>query len=119
MLTTQPRKVVLSGISCVTSSFCMAVGTEQVGAQVLALAEGWDGTQWRTLPTPVVSGSAVQAVSCTSTSFCFAAGTVDPPDTGRSSPTTRIIVEEWNGTSWSMVSYRIYLATTFLCRRLP
>ena len=104
MPATRPGNVLLSDVSCVSPTFCMAVGYQQVGAHDLALAEGWNGTQWRTLPMPAVSGSVdLQAVSCTSTSFCRAVGTVDPPNTGRSVTPTRTIAEAWNGSSWSKV----------------
>ena len=101
-LTTPPGKVLLSAVSCVTESFCMAVGERQVSAQFLALTEMWNGTTWTTLPTPSQSGAVdLQAVSCTTNDFCFTEGTLDPPSTAQSPPPTQILVEAWNGSSWS------------------
>ncbi len=90
----------LWAVSCVTPTFCMAVGQNSVGTKAPALAEGWDGSQWKEITTPPVNGAAsLHSVSCTSSSFCLALGTVE--NDALRIP-TRLIVERWNGTSWTV-----------------
>lgn len=99
LLSTHPGNVLLSSVSCVTSSFCMAVGQQQTGAQFLALAVTWDGSHWTSVPPPPQNGSvSLQSVSCASIDYCFAVGVLDPPgNTGQ----TQIVAEAWNGSSWT------------------
>ncbi len=75
----------LSGVSCVTASFCVAVGnyTDPLGDSH-SLAEKWNGASWRVLPGP--SGNGLFDVSCTSKTFCMAIGNA---------------AERWNGQSWT------------------
>jgi len=73
----------LTGVSCVSPSFCEAVG--QSSSTSGGGAEEWNGTAWTLQAVP---GGPLAGVSCTSVSFCMAAG-VDGH------------VEVWNGTSWS------------------
>jgi hypothetical protein len=79
----------------------MAVGTYVKTSGVgVNLAEQWNGTSWRILPTPNPSGVALSGllgVACTSASACTAVG---------SSLTTagvpRAVAERWNGTRWTI-----------------
>jgi hypothetical protein len=68
----------LSGVSCVSATFCTAVGTTyEVGSASETLAEGWNGTAWRAegVPTPAgITDVSLPSVSCTSTSACTAMG---------------------------------------------
>jgi hypothetical protein len=73
----------LTGVSCVSPSFCEAVG--QSSSSSGGGAEVWNGTAWTLQAVP---GGPLAGVSCTSVSFCMAAG-LDGH------------VEVWNGTSWS------------------
>lgn len=93
----------LSDVSCVGSTFCMAVGKQQpTGGQIEALSESWDGSQWASIPMPAQSGSSLlQSVSCMSANFCLAAGTSEPSDAGQSGDQTEVIAEVWNGSSWT------------------
>lgn len=99
LLSTHPGQVLLSSVSCVTSTFCMAVGGQQTGAQFQGLAVTWDGSRWMPVPILSVDGSAnLQSVSCASITYCFAVGVSDPPgSTGQA----RIVADAWNGSSWS------------------
>ena len=81
----------LNDVSCVSASFCAAVGTHfnSAGNEV-NLAEIWNGTSWLIKATPNLksqSGGAddnvLYSVSCVSSSFCQAVGTV------RAGPTPR------------------------------
>ncbi len=76
----------LGAVSCVSASFCEAVGThpDSAGNQV-SLIEMWNGQSWRIQASPLVAVS----VSCVSANFCEAVG---------AGPSAEI----WNGTSWQV-----------------
>ena len=77
-----PTSGSLFGVSCVTASFCAAVGAGAAGAD----AEMWNGTSWQLDALPGPSGQPM-SVSCVSKSFCMEAA---------GGP-----VAIWNGSSWS------------------
>jgi hypothetical protein len=86
----------LYGVSCVSGSFCMAVGDFLSPAgNDSALAEAWNGANWRVLRSAEAAGF-LDAVSCTSVSFCMAVGeagaAAGPP-----------LAEVWNGSTWRIV----------------
>jgi hypothetical protein len=70
----QQRNATLGGISCVSSRYCVAVGS----TNGVPLGESWDGSRWTTLPTPPVplryESAILNAVSCVSREFCMAVG---------------------------------------------
>jgi hypothetical protein len=90
----------LLGVSCVSSTWCMAVGLLQNSSDTqieLSLVEQWNGTSWSVVPSanPVPSGANVlQGVTCPSTSFCMAVGNT-------SGTADATLAEEWNGTTWA------------------
>ncbi|CAB4372268.1 MAG: hypothetical protein F2920_07000 [Actinobacteria bacterium] len=73
---------VLNSVSCVSASWCAAVG-EADGQLTLA----WDGTSWTEVANPGLGGSLMMA-SCATTSSCFAFGY---SGTGLA----------WDGVSWA------------------
>ncbi len=82
----------LEGVSCTSSTFCMATG--QTGAANGSLIEMWNGTSWSVVANPpFIGGLVLRSVSCVATSFCAAVGTLGPG----------ILIEQWNGTAWSVV----------------
>src|SRR5262249_36078950 len=85
--------------SCPAPGTCMAVGSSHGPAgRSMALAELWDGSAWKALPTPNPSdgrGSVLTAVSCKSTSACTAVGSYRNGEGTAATPT-----EFWNGTAW-------------------
>ncbi len=90
----------LSGISCVSTSFCEAVGTHFDSAgNAVNLAETWNGRSWVIQATPNPTGqfggfgNSLLNVSCVSAQFCEAVGAG-----GAVGATT----EMWNGTSWTV-----------------
>jgi len=92
----------LNGVSCVSSSFCMAVGQKYstVGKELEgALAEYWDGETWSRLATPY---GELNDVSCVSLAFCMAVG--------RTSYAGEREIDSWNGTAWSVVPNPILTA---------
>ena len=88
---------ILSGVSCVASGACEAVGyyDTSAGAQ-LALAETWNGTSWAIQSSPSPSTTTVlSAVSCAAPSACTAVGSY------WNSTSDVTLAEVWNGSSWT------------------
>jgi hypothetical protein len=85
----------LYGVSCVSGSFCMAVGASvsRAGNEIV-LAEVWNGASWRVLRSAETAGY-LDAVSCTSVSFCMAVGEAGAAGTP--------LAEAWNGSTWRVV----------------
>jgi hypothetical protein len=94
----------LYGVSCVSPTFCVAVGHVDVALpqQDAAVVELWNGTTWSVDSTPpAADGVTLQGVSCTSGENCVAVG--ESYDTlSLMSPKT--VVESWDGGSWSLTS---------------
>lgn len=93
----------LEGVSCVSASFCMAVGYYSPGGHPAGsnqtIIEEWNGTAWSSLTAPDVNTTAANvlyAVSCTSISFCVA--------TGGYGSTYQTLAEVWNGSAWSLMT---------------
>ena len=94
----------LMGISCASSTSCEAVGNYVDSSGVeQALVEAYNGSSWSE-QTSVDSGSGQNAltdVSCVSSNFCMATGEYAADTiTG----VTGTLTEEYNGSSWSIVS---------------
>jgi hypothetical protein len=80
----------LNGVSCVSTSNCVAVGSRTNSHQ--SIAERWNGSRWSIEDTPsLAGGSLLWAVSCPSAAGCFAVGTRGGLP----------LLERWNGASWS------------------
>lgn len=97
-----PANSTLTSVSCVSASFCMAVGWTfewfDPSIQIWTystLAEEWNGSAWKIQATPALPNSSGQllGVSCVSPTSCVAVGT-DNTQLG--------ISETWNGESWQM-----------------
>lgn len=85
----------LSQVSCVTRTFCEAVGSRASGTGTVTLAEVWRGSGWRAQRSPspfAFKADTFSGVSCVSAVFCEA--------TGYNSLTDAVFAERWNGTSW-------------------
>lgn len=97
-----PTQNSLTGVSCASSRFCIAVGVG--GAPEISmgstLAEGWNGSRWSIQqtqnPSELTHNDALSGVSCTSTSACTAVGTADVGQ-GVFQPEA----QRWNGRRWS------------------
>ena len=79
----------LVGVSCVTSSFCVAVG-HATGVGVLI--EQWNGSTWTVATTSLGQASDLLGVSCTSATFCQAVGNASG---------LAPVAAQWNGSTWS------------------
>jgi len=84
----------LAGVSCVSPSFCVAVGVYHQRAESgpeEPLILMWNGEFWAIASSPNLSSEAsFDGVSCSSVAFCAAVGQA-----------SGTFVETWNGTQWS------------------
>ncbi len=90
----------LVGVSCVTSSFCVAVGYSYVsGGYDRSLVETWNGSTWSIAQSPntaLTVSNQLFGVSCASASFCAAAGETQAAG-GR-----QTLAMVWSGSSWAI-----------------
>jgi hypothetical protein len=86
----------LAAIDCVSTSWCVAVGSDTGGSSPVGLVEMWNGATWTVVPPPSGGSSAetLDAVSCASQLFCMATG-YGPLGT---------FVQTWDGTTWSVAA---------------
>jgi len=91
-----PGQSFLEGVSCPTSSFCMAVGQDSpTGGGQVPLVFTFNGSAWAQQTVPLVSGSAVlSGVSCTSSTFCMAVG--------QFTSAGQIAAWSWNGSAFTL-----------------
>jgi hypothetical protein len=94
----------LAKVSCVSASFCVAVGRAGVYQQKgQGLIEEWNGIAWSIVRPPDISGSGgslLTDVSCFSISLCLAVGQYTSTE-GKGN--TFGLVEQWTGSSWHVV----------------
>ena len=76
------------GISCVSTTFCMAVTQNFSLASIGAIALIYNGSTWKEETVPYVDGN-LYSVSCASPSFCMAVGGVSGQ-----------VVVFYNGSTW-------------------
>jgi hypothetical protein len=100
---------VLSAVSCVSLTNCIAVGWSWTGSVFQpdprnTLVEHWNGTKWTIIPSTVggTTASQLNGISCKSASNCVAVGSYAVP--GDPAGTQRTLVLRWNGTKWSMLA---------------
>ncbi len=95
----------LTGITCVSSSDCWAVGSLNTGtgdSTDQTLAERWNGTRWSTVTSANISTSSTDqlvGVTCTSSTNCWAVGNA----AGYHSSPSPALTEHWDGSTWSIV----------------
>jgi hypothetical protein len=94
------NNAILNGVSCVSESYCVAVGS--TGAS--PLAEVWNGTSWSApISQPPVPGSwesaVLNGIHCLSTTWCMATGSLKRNESGASY--WRPFADIWNGSSWT------------------
>jgi len=112
----------LTGVSCVSSTACIAVGLYSVvgSPSTTAFAEVWTGARWAIQRVPVPAGtddSVLNGVSCTAVTACTAVG-----NWYGTSPPGGSLVERWNGTTWTIQSdsfaanlNSVWCATSTVC----
>ena len=92
----------LNGVSCVSITWCQAVGDYDNGSGATQnLAEIWNGTSWSIIPSrdQGTGSNSIDNVTCISTTWCTAVGSFV-----NSASVTQSLIETWNGTTWSIVS---------------
>ena len=90
----------LGSLSCVTSVFCLAVGSNDVFSDPTYFAEQWNGSTWSPIALPTPAGAAeleLDQVSCVTTSFCVAVG--QAYFSGTQTP----LILQWNGSGFVVV----------------
>ena len=93
-----PTGSMLNGVSCPAEDWCQAVGT--YGNLSGPLTEHWDGQKWSQSASPVPSdlSDGLNGVACTSRTWCVAVG-----DRFRHDDVGATLIEQWNGSRWSVV----------------
>jgi hypothetical protein len=89
----------LSGVSCVSATRCVAVGSYGTGgSSEFALADIWDGKAWTPARLPAAAGArtSLDGVSCKSAESCVAVGAYQAG--GRAGAP---LAEIWNGKTWT------------------
>jgi hypothetical protein len=101
----------LNGVSCASSTSCVAVGDAQVVSStnfaVNALTLVWRGVGWSVVPSPRPTGGGdveLHSVSCVSSIDCFAVGSSFTVSTAPVTFTSKTVIEHWNGSTWSIVA---------------
>ncbi len=100
----------LYDVSCVTTQFCVAVGSYGAGSSTLVMT--WNGTTWSVTPSPNPStavGSFLSGVTCKTATYCVTVGswyydiTVTNPLGGQSLYSVyEPLIETWDGSSWKI-----------------
>lgn len=103
----------LSGVSCPSTSECVAVGNYRpapFGAQattappVYPLIEALRNGRWEIVPgPPAPPDTALDSLACPSATSCTAVGTTTS-DAGSASPVESPFVETFDGSTWSVVA---------------
>jgi hypothetical protein len=89
----------LIGVSCMSSTLCVAVGVTVNGMRTVPLAATWDGHSWSDVAPPLpsgVNGGALQGVSCATLSDCTAVGNFEAANG------LNALIERWNGSNWTI-----------------
>jgi hypothetical protein len=104
------RDFALSGVSCVSATDCVVVGSSTSSAggpqPSTTLVLGWNGTKWSNLNGVNRSGfdiNSLSDVSCTTPDFCMAVG--ESAKT-RNSSAGEALIERWDGKTWTLVPSR-------------
>ncbi len=100
---------ILLGSACPNALQCIAVGIsiENINSNgtFSPLVENWNGSAWTLAarpPLPAGQTGGFFAVSCVTGSDCWAVGAVVGAN-GNGGPPSGTLVENWNGSAWSIV----------------
>jgi hypothetical protein len=91
---------VLDGVTCVSSTNCVAVGFDADASGVDdSLVESWNGSVWTVTssPSPDSAANILDGVTCTGASNCVAVG-FEVAASGVSDT----LIETWNGSVWTV-----------------
>ncbi len=89
----------LQGVTCLSPTFCWAVGSYQPDFYSRTLIERWDGNAWTIVPSPSFQYQfqGLGDVTCTSPTYCLAVGNHTEDSNGE-----RLSLK-WDGMDWSIV----------------
>ena len=90
----------LTGVSCSSTTDCLAVGDYLSATSAAALVEHWNGTRWSIVASPQPSGvvaASLSGVSCSTPTSCLAVGSTET-DTAQTA-----LIERWDGTKATIV----------------
>jgi hypothetical protein len=89
----------LTGVSCNSVNFCMAVGQYQAKERgpMEPLALHWNGSSWSVAAYPENAEANLRAVSCPTTTSCTTVGY-----TSNINNESKTLAEGWNGVSWKL-----------------
>jgi hypothetical protein len=91
----------LDGVSCTSTTSCVATGFVDTNTTSAVLIESWNGKTWTRMKAPALPATTfgeLITVSCPSAKSCVAVGYQSSPK-GLSS-----LTEVWNGKSWAVKS---------------
>jgi hypothetical protein len=83
-----------NGVSCTSSTFCMAVGYKTVSGDSKPYVMAFNGSTWVDTGAVTATNATLKGVSCPTSTYCVAVGS-----TGGSA-----LAEIWNGVSWATTS---------------
>ncbi len=90
----------LTGVSCPTTTFCVAVGQRVLPAGSSGLyaqiIETWYDRAWHLVRREAPESTELNGVACQNNSSCVAVGKAFPKHSG-----LRPLIETWDGTRWS------------------
>ncbi len=93
----------LSGVSCSSSSACIAVGSYTDGRGVVqVLAFYWNGSSWSLVATPAPAGAESSVLTGVGCSRGAGAACVAVGDYINGSGTEEALAEVWDGSGWSL-----------------
>lgn len=112
--TTNPSGAIATqflGVSCTSSTFCVAVGSYEKSSDELPFSERWNGTSWKefipTVENVGAVGAKLEGVSCKSTTYCLGVGSISYGHAA----TSRRVGFEFESTGWTLVESGGYQRT--------
>ncbi len=107
----------VSSVVCVSADDCWAAGatTGDTGSQSGPLMQQWNGSTWSVVPTPAApTGDGIlSSVTCLSADRCWASGSSGNIG-GGSNTVANPLIDEWNGSIWSIQPSPNVTALAFL-----
>lgn len=103
----------LGGVAAIASNDVWAVGSIS-GNNIQTLTEHWNGSTWSVVSSsgPGLAINSLAGIAAISANNVWAVG--DDADSGDPSAEFRPLIEQWNGTSWSVVTTRMRGTSDFL-----
>jgi hypothetical protein len=104
----------LMGVAAIATNNVWAVGSHAGQNGIQTLVEHWDGTQWSlvTSPSPGMASNTLNAVAAISPNNIWAVG--DSTTSVGPSATYSPLIEQWNGTTWNIVSSPVQGTSDFV-----